>query len=94
MTTLARKLHSRNHDVVFISGPDGEPSVRAADLAFLPYAVKEIAAGPLKERPRWLKLQVEEALRGCTTECSRQDRSDVEFIARDANCSRGRCSRN
>jgi zeaxanthin glucosyltransferase len=63
MTTLARKLQSRNHDVVFISGPDGEPSVRAADLAFLPYAVKEIAAGPLKERPRWLKLQVEEALR-------------------------------
>src|SRR5258707_13940076 len=63
MTTLARKLQSRNHDVVFISWPDGEPSVRAADLTFLPCAVKEIAAAPLKERPRWLELQGEEALR-------------------------------
>ena len=61
MTTLARKLQSRNHDVVFISGPDGEPSVRAADLTFLPYAVKEVAAAPLKERPRWQELQGEEA---------------------------------
>jgi len=60
MTTLARKLQSRNHDVVFISWPDGEPSVRAADLTFLPCAVKEFAAAPLKERPRWLKLQGEE----------------------------------
>jgi zeaxanthin glucosyltransferase len=65
MTTLARKLRSRNHDVVFISWPDGEPSVRAADLTFLPCAVKEVAAAPLKERPRprWLELQGEEALR-------------------------------
>jgi zeaxanthin glucosyltransferase len=63
MTTLARKLQSRNHDVVFISWPDGEPSVRAADLTFLPCAVKEFAASPLKERPRWQKLQGEEALR-------------------------------
>src|SRR5258707_9571382 len=63
MTTLARKLQSHNHDVVFISWPDGEPSVRAADLTFLPCAVKELAAAPLKERPRWLELQGEEALR-------------------------------
>ena len=63
MTTLARKLQSRNHDVVFISWPDGEPSVRAADLTFLPCAVKELAAAPLKERPRWQELQGEEALR-------------------------------
>ena len=63
MTTLARKLRSRNHDVVFISWPDAEPSVRAADLTFLPCAVKEFAAAPLKERPRWLELQGEEALR-------------------------------
>src|ERR1700730_16617933 len=63
MTTLARKLQSRNHDVVFISWPDGEPSVRAADLTFLPCAVKEFVAAPLKERPRWLKLQGEEVLR-------------------------------
>ena len=63
MTTLARKLQVRDHDVVFISWPDGEPSVRAAGLTFLPCAVKELAAAPLKERPRWLELQGEEALR-------------------------------
>jgi MGT family glycosyltransferase len=63
MTTLARKLQSRNHDVVFISGPEGEPSVRAADLVFLRYVVKVIAAAPLKEGPRWLELQGEGALR-------------------------------
>jgi UDP:flavonoid glycosyltransferase YjiC (YdhE family) len=63
MTTLARKLQSRNQNVVFISWPDGESSVRAAGLTFLPHAVKEFAAAPLKERPRWLELQGEEALR-------------------------------
>jgi UDP:flavonoid glycosyltransferase YjiC (YdhE family) len=36
MTTLARKLQSRGHDVVFISLPDGEAAARAAGLAFLP----------------------------------------------------------
>ena len=64
MTTLARKLQSRSHDVVFISLPDGERSVRAAGLPFLPCAAKEFPAGSLKERLRWLsKLQGEEALR-------------------------------
>jgi zeaxanthin glucosyltransferase len=64
MTTLARELQSRNHDVVFISLPDGERSVRAAGLPFLPCAVKEFPAGSLTERLRWLsKLQGEEALR-------------------------------
>src|SRR5260370_27376145 len=28
MTTLAREFQSRNHDVVFISSPDGEAAVR------------------------------------------------------------------
>jgi len=41
MTTLARALQSRNHDVVFISLPDGEPSIRAAGLTFVPCAEKE-----------------------------------------------------
>src|SRR5260370_25159318 len=63
MTTLARKLQSHNHDVVFISWPDSEPSVRAADLTFLPCAVKELAAAPVNASPRWLRLQGEEALR-------------------------------
>src|SRR5258708_38807122 len=64
MTTLARELQSRNHDVVFISLPDGERPVRAAGLPFLPCAAKEFPAGSLNERLRWLsKLQGEEALR-------------------------------
>jgi zeaxanthin glucosyltransferase len=32
MTTLARKLKGRGHDVVFLSMPDTEPFVRAAEL--------------------------------------------------------------
>jgi zeaxanthin glucosyltransferase len=64
MTTLARALQSRNHDVVFISLPDGESSVRAAGLTFIPCAEKEFPAGSLKERFRQRsKLQGEEALR-------------------------------
>jgi zeaxanthin glucosyltransferase len=60
MTTLARALQSRNHDVVFIS----LPLVRAAGLTFVPCAVKEFPAGSLKERFRQRsKLQGEEALR-------------------------------
>jgi zeaxanthin glucosyltransferase len=64
MTTLARELQSRDHDVVVISLPDGEASVRAAGLTFLPCAAKEFPAGSLKERFRQRsKLKGEEALR-------------------------------
>src|SRR5258707_4973419 len=64
MTTLARALQSRNHDVVFITLPDGESLVRAAGLTFVPCAVKEFPAGSLKERFRQRsRLQGEEALR-------------------------------
>jgi zeaxanthin glucosyltransferase len=64
MTALAREFQSRNHDVVFISLLDGERSVRAAGLPFLPCAVQEFPAGSLTERLRSLsKLQGEEALR-------------------------------
>jgi hypothetical protein len=64
MTTLARELQSRDHDVVIISLPDGEASVRAAGLTFLPCAAKEFPAGSLKERFRKRsKLKGEEALR-------------------------------
>jgi MGT family glycosyltransferase len=64
MTTLARKVQSRGHAVVFISLPDAESSVRAAGLSFLPCAAKEFPAGSLNQRLRWLsKLQGEEALR-------------------------------
>ena len=52
MTTLARELQSRGHDVFIISLPDGEASVRGAGLRFLPCAAKEFPAGSLKERFR------------------------------------------
>ena len=42
---------------------DGWPSVRAADLPFLPCAAKEFPVGSLNERLRWMsKLQGEQAL--------------------------------
>jgi zeaxanthin glucosyltransferase len=64
MTTLARKLQARNHEVVFISLPDGETSVRAAGLTFLPCAGEEFPAGSREGRLRRLsKLQGKEALR-------------------------------
>ena len=47
MTTLARKLQSRGHDVVFIGVPDIEPAVRAAKLAFEPYCEEEYPAGSI-----------------------------------------------
>jgi len=63
MTTLARRVVSHNHDVVFISLLDGERSVQAAGLNFIPCGVKEYPKGSLNE---WLvllsKLQGEEAL--------------------------------
>src|SRR5258708_30742800 len=63
MTTLARALQSRNHDVVFIILSDGESLVRAAGLTFVPCAVKEFPSGSLKERFRQRsKLQREAAL--------------------------------
>ena len=63
MTALARKLRSRNHEVVFISMPDAESSVRAADLPFLPCGAKEFPVDSLNERLRWMsKLQGEQAL--------------------------------
>src|SRR5258706_9079087 len=64
MTTLARKLRSRNHDFLFMGLPYREPSVRAAGLTFLACAVKEFPAGSLDERRRRMsKLEGEEALR-------------------------------
>src|ERR1700745_819269 len=49
MTTLARKLKARGHDVVFISVLDTEPYVRAAQLPFIPYCEKEIPLGSVRQ---------------------------------------------
>src|SRR4029077_18648083 len=45
MTTLARQMKTRGHDVVFSSFPDTEGFARAADLAFVPLCEKEYPVG-------------------------------------------------
>jgi len=63
MTTLARRLKARGHDVVFLSVVDAEPLVRAAKLPFIPYCEKEFPAGSTRERLNQLsKLQGQAAL--------------------------------
>jgi zeaxanthin glucosyltransferase len=63
MTTLARKLQARGHDVAFISVLDTEPYVRAAQLPFIPYCEKEFPLGSVRQRTDQLgKLQGQAAL--------------------------------
>ena len=63
MTTLARKLQSRGHDVVFISLADVAPFVEAAGLAFVPCSETAYPAGSLAKLVRRLsELSGEEAL--------------------------------
>jgi zeaxanthin glucosyltransferase len=45
MTTLARQMKTRGHDVVFSSFPDTEGFARAADLPFVPLCEKEYPVG-------------------------------------------------
>ena len=52
MTALARKLQSRNHEIVFMCLPDTEPFVRAADLPFLPCCENEFPLGSVDEYVR------------------------------------------
>src|SRR5260221_209199 len=49
MTTLARRLQSRNHDVVVMSSRGAAPLVRAADLSFVPCGDEELPAERLNE---------------------------------------------
>jgi zeaxanthin glucosyltransferase len=63
MTTLARRLKARGHDVVFISVSDTEPFVRAAQLPFIPYCEKDIPLGSVRKMSAQLgKLQGQAAL--------------------------------
>ncbi len=63
MTTLARKLQARGHDVVFLSVPDTEPFVRAAELPFIPFCEKDFPVGSLAKSLATLsKLQGQAAL--------------------------------
>ena len=47
MTTLARGLQSRGHEVAFIGVPDVEPFARTADLEFIPYCEEEYPTGSI-----------------------------------------------
>ena len=63
MTTLARKLQSRGHDVVFISLADVAPFVEAAGLRFVPCSEAAYPAGSLGKLVRRLsELSGEDAL--------------------------------
>src|SRR5262247_2806367 len=63
MTTLARKLQSRGHDVVFMSLADVAPCVEAAGLPFVPCSEAAYPAGSLGKLVRRLsELSGEEAL--------------------------------
>jgi len=63
MTTLARRLQSRGHDVVFISLADVAPVVEAAGLPFVACSEKAYPAGAAAKLSRRLsELSGEEAL--------------------------------
>src|SRR5262244_3931286 len=63
MTTLARNLQSRGHDVIFISLTDVAPFVEAAGLPFVPCAEAAYPAGSLGKLVRRLsELSGQEAL--------------------------------
>jgi zeaxanthin glucosyltransferase len=72
MTTLARKLKARGHDVVFISVLDTEPYVRAAQLPFIPYCEKEMPLGSVRQMTdQSSKLQGQAALESAVRSVAR-----------------------
>src|SRR5271156_5696178 len=69
MTALARKLQSRGNEIVFITVPDAEPVLRAANLNFVTFCEEEYPAGSIARA--WssvAKLHGEEVLRHSTLE--------------------------
>jgi zeaxanthin glucosyltransferase len=64
MTALARKLQSRGNEIVFITVPDAEPILRAANLNFVTFGEEEYPAGSIARS--WssvAKLHGEEVVR-------------------------------
>jgi hypothetical protein len=49
MTTLARKMLTRGHEVLFIGIPDIESAIRSAGITFVPYCENEFPAGSLEK---------------------------------------------
>jgi MGT family glycosyltransferase len=69
MTSLARKLQARGHDVVFISVLDAEPALRAANLKFVPFCEQEYPTGSItQEWSSVAKMQGQELLRHSSRE--------------------------
>jgi MGT family glycosyltransferase len=69
MTALARKLQSRGNDVVFISVPDAEPVLRAANLNFVSFCEEEYPIGSIaQEWSSVAKLHGEEVLQHSSRE--------------------------
>jgi UDP:flavonoid glycosyltransferase YjiC (YdhE family) len=63
MSTLARQLQLRNHEVVMLSTPATEPLVRAANLPSVSFAAKEIPVEKMSEMVAFLgRLKGTEAL--------------------------------
>jgi zeaxanthin glucosyltransferase len=63
MTTLARKMKARGHDVAFLSVLDTEPFVRAAQLPVLPFCEDDFPVGSLaKSLAQLSRLQGQTAL--------------------------------
>lgn len=54
MTTLARKVRERGHEVFFLGIPDAEPMVRVAGFEFYPYGDALFPAGEMARRVRTL----------------------------------------
>jgi zeaxanthin glucosyltransferase len=73
MTTLARKLKARGHDVLFVAALDAEPIVTAAQLPFVPYCEKDLPLGSLRRMQDQVgKLQGQEALKASIGSISRR----------------------
>ena len=71
MSILARKLQSRNHEIVFMCLPDTEPLVRAAGLPFLPCCENEFPIGSVNEYVRGIgTCEGEEALQLSIEACA------------------------
>jgi zeaxanthin glucosyltransferase len=71
MSALARKLQSRNHDIVLMCLPDTEPLVRAAGLPFLPCCESEFPIGSVNNYVRGIGTREgEEALQLSIAACA------------------------
>ena len=93
MSVLARKLQSRNHEVVLICLPDTEPFVRAAGLSFLPCCEKEFPVGSVDEYVRGIGTrQGEEALQLSIEACAVITKWLVQFLSCETERDWGGCS--